>query len=191
MEGQTSPIPILPCALYRALHTLMCLEVHSLNRSLQDRTCSSRLFPNSSLTTHLMMARTGAQDVPEATELRGSNGKGGGGEAESWAARERCRLEAEGGAFPVGRERAWPDYKSGQERGRRTLSCGVSVGGTVGPIPGISQVTLSHGSLDAPNSRDPIPDFRSSGPFKLEPGFRPALQIPGTGPLNGLRISGS
>lgn len=116
MKGQTSPIPILSCALYRALHTLMCLEVHSLNRSLQDRTCSSRLFPNSGLTTHLMMARTGAQDVPEATELRGSNGKGGGGEAESWAARERCRLEAEGGAFPVGRERAWPGYKSGQER---------------------------------------------------------------------------
>lgn len=79
----------------------------------------------------------------------------------------------------------------GRRERRRTLSFGVSLTGTVRPIPGISQVTLSRGSLDAPNSRDPIPDFKSSRPFKSEPGFRPGLQILGTGPLNGLWISGS
>lgn len=42
---------------------------------------------------------------------------------------------------------------------------------TAGPIPGISQVTLSHGSLGVPYSWDPTPDFRSSGPSKSEFGF--------------------
>lgn len=189
MEGQASPSQILPCGLYRALHTLMCLEVHSLNRSLQDRTCSSRLLPNSGLTAHLMMARTRAQDVPEATGLRGSSGKGGGGEAESWAARERCRLKAEGGAFPVGRERAWPGYKSGQERvtAHALLRSQLGWHGRTDSrdLPSDFEPRIT----GCPNSRDPIPDFRSSRPFKLEPGFRPGLQIPGTGPLNGLWIS--
>lgn len=74
---------------------------------------------------------------------------------------------------------------------RRTLSCRVCVADKVGPIPRTSQVTLSRGSLDVPDSRDPIPDFRSSGPSKSKLGFLPGLQIPGTGPPAGLRISRS
>ena len=56
-----------------------------------------------------------AEAVPEAACLRGSGGRGGREEAVSRAARERRCPKAEGGAFPVGRERAGPGLHVGAE----------------------------------------------------------------------------
>lgn len=85
---------------------------------------------SSGLGTHLtsacseqstVVACPGAQGVPEAACLRGSGGRGGKEEAVSRAARERCCPKAEGGAFPIGRERAGPGLHvgAGESDGRR------------------------------------------------------------------------
>lgn len=131
-----------------------------------------------------MVGCTGAQAVPEAANLRGSGGRGGRGKE----GRERPSQGPLGsGAAPgprvelsqsAGKSWARPTCEGRRER-RRTLSCGVRVVDTARPILG----TLSCGSLDAPDSPDPIPNFRPPGPCRSEPGFGPALQIPGTGPL--------
>lgn len=58
VEGQTSPIPVPPgrtITLHHVVYTLMFLEIHSFDRSLQGRACNSHLFPNPGLGTHIMM----------------------------------------------------------------------------------------------------------------------------------------
>lgn len=113
MEGQTSPHsdPSL-CTLLCSAHP----DVSGGPSTQPDRTCSSRLFPSSGLTAHLTTV-----GAPRGTGCARSDwtrrfyARGGGGEAESRAARERCRFEAEGGAFLVLRERAWPGCESGQD----------------------------------------------------------------------------
>lgn len=88
---------------------------------------------SSGLGTHLTTACSeqstvvgcpGAQAVPEVACLRGSGGRGGREEAVSRAARERCCPKAEGGAFPVGRERAGPSLHvgAGESDSRRSAA---------------------------------------------------------------------
>lgn len=55
-QKQASPIPVPPWTptLHRVLHTLMSLEIHSFNRSLQCTACNSHLFRIAGLGTHFM-----------------------------------------------------------------------------------------------------------------------------------------
>lgn len=88
----------------------------------------------------------------------------------------------------AGKGLGWPTCVDRRERDGGRSSAEFCVADKVGPIPGISQVTLNRGSLDIPDSWDPIPDPQDpSSQF----GFLPGLPIPGTGPPAGLRTSRS
>lgn len=95
---------------------------------------------------------------------------------------------------PPGKGWAGLHVWTGERDGGRS-SAEFCVADKVGPIPGISQVTLSRGSLDVPDSWDSIPDPQDlssqSSDFSLNSGFRERDLQPDFGPPDPLGDSRS
>lgn len=149
------------CRLWRSIHcTDPCRAgpaIHTSSLALAAHTVRAPV-----VSSPQWLAQTVAQAVPEVAGLRSSGWRGGRGEA-SPGLLGAVLPQAEGGAFLVAGKGWARPTSEGRRARRRTLPSRVRA---ADGSDGISHVTRSRGSPDAPDSPGPIPDFGSSGPSK-------------------------